>query len=119
MKGSEPISNTENIIDSRDIIDRINYLEGTEDEEEQAELQALQALEEEAQASPDWQYGETLIQESYWEDYVRELIEDTGDIPKDLPPYIEAHIDWEGIAEDVAMDYMMVNFDGEGYYIRA
>jgi len=46
------------------------------------------------------------------EDFVQDLCESCGDIPKDLPSYI--HIDWEGTARDVMMDY---SEDG-GYYFR-
>lgn len=39
----------------------------------------------------DW-YPVTLIRDSYFVDYVQELLEDCGDIPTNLPHYI--HIDW-------------------------
>lgn len=45
-------------------------------------------------------------------EFVQELVEDCGDIPKDLPAYI--HIDWEGTARDVMMDYS----EQDGYYFR-
>jgi len=47
------------------------------------------------------------------EDFVQQLLEDTGDIPKDLPAYI--YIDWERTARDIMMDY----FEEEGYYFRS
>ena len=46
------------------------------------------------------------------EDFVQNLLEDTGDIPSDLPSYI--HIDWERTARDIMMDYSEDN----GYYFR-
>jgi len=46
------------------------------------------------------------------EDFVKDLIEDTGELPKDFPDYI--HIDWERTAKDVMMDYSESN----GYYFR-
>lgn len=45
-------------------------------------------------------------------DFVQQLVEECGDLPKDLPAYI--HIDWEGTARDIMMDYFEVN----GYYFR-
>jgi|TARA_R100001530_G_scaffold1410_2_gene2562 antirestriction protein len=45
-------------------------------------------------------------------EFVQELLEDTGTIPKDLPPYI--HIDWERTASDIMMDYA----ESEGHYFR-
>ena len=47
------------------------------------------------------------------EDFVQELLEDTGSLPKDLPFYI--HIDWESTSRDVMMDY----FEIEGHYFRS
>ena len=46
-------------------------------------------------------------------DFTMELLESCGDIPKDLPSYI--HIDWEGTARDIMMDYSEHN----GFYFRA
>lgn len=46
------------------------------------------------------------------EDFVKDLIEGTGEIPKDFPAYI--HIDWESTARDIMMDYMEMN----GHYFR-
>jgi hypothetical protein len=95
------ISNSDDIIDSRDVIARIAELEtelegstfNEEDEitasadgetdlsDEAAELKTLRELQEEAQGyAPDWQYGATLIRESYWVDYVQELLQDIGGI---------------------------------------
>lgn len=65
----------------------------------------------------DFTYGETLIPEHEWEDYVRELCEDIGYIPKDLPSWIE--IDWKATAKNVAQDYSFISYQGEDYYYRA
>lgn len=46
------------------------------------------------------------------EDFVKDLIEGTGEIPKDFPAYI--HIDWEATARDIMMDYTEMN----GHYFR-
>ena len=46
------------------------------------------------------------------EDFTQQLLEDTGDIPKDLPAYV--NIDWEGTARDIMMDYG----EDSGYYFR-
>jgi hypothetical protein len=139
------ISNNEDTIDSRDIIERIEELESekeslcenldlAETEEYRAEIQKeiddweaeygdeytiLKALEEDASSSPDWNYGEILIRESYFTEYCCELCEDIGDVPKELPWYIESNIDWDGVAEDIKADYMEVDYDGVTYLIRA
>ena len=124
------ISNTEDVIDSRDIIERIEELESAlknfldendvlleENFPDIDELKALRNLANEAsQYSSEWQYGEILISYSYWEEYVQEMLEDCGDIPKNLPWYIA--IDWKTTAENIAQDYTIVEFNGVDYYIR-
>lgn len=58
------------------------------------------------------------IEDSYageWdddEDFIQTLLEDTGDLPKDLPHYI--HIDWESTARDMMIDYT----ESDGHYFR-
>ena len=124
--------NTDDVIDSRDIIQRIEEIQdllpdcageimpGTSDEiqELKIELAALKALAKEGEASPDWPYGETLIRDSYFEDYAQEFAEDCCEMPKSdvWPLYC---IDWERAANDLKMDYMSVDFDGINYWIRA
>ncbi len=125
------IDNRQDVIDSRDVIERIAELESEieynealgEDErddltDEKEELAALKALAEEgAGYSSDWLYGETLIRDSYWVEYVEELVIDVGDLPKELPQYIV--IDWEATAENIAQDYVRIDFDGAEYYMRS
>ena len=118
MKATSSIENTSDILDSRDIIARIDYLDGTEDEEEQAELKALCDLQEEAEGySEDWRYGATLIRDSYFEDYARELAEDISAIPSDNK-WPCTCIDWKEAAEELQQDYTSVEFDGVTYWVR-
>ena len=65
---------------------------------------------------PEFSYGETLIYEDYWIEYVQELCEDCGYISKDFPYWIE--IDWEATAKNVAMDYSTIELYGNTYYFR-
>ena len=46
------------------------------------------------------------------EEMVKELLDGTGEIPKDLPPYV--HIDWEWTAKEIMMDYS----EQDGHYFR-
>lgn len=48
---------------------------------------------------------------------MQELLEDIGDIPRDMPHYLV--IDWEATARNIAVDYTQVDFDGVTYYIRS
>ncbi len=63
-------------------------------------------------------YGPTLISESYFPDYAEEFVRDCGYISDDLPSLIADNINWEGIAEDLKVDYTCVTFDGSDWYIR-
>jgi antirestriction protein len=137
------ISNFDDIIDSRDVIARIEALESdietlaemrereTLTEEEQGELRdlaatvednagelaILRALAEEGNGVGDWEFGATLIRDSYFVDYAQELAEDIGALPADAgwPAYC---IDWERAARDLQMDYTSVDYDGVTYWVR-
>ena len=87
------------------------------DEWDQEELDNLRKLKEQCEGYSDWKYGETLIRESAFTDYVQELCEDCGYISKDFPWWI--CIDWDKTAENVGQDYTTVDFDGVDYYIRS
>lgn len=160
------ISNSEDIIDSRDVIKRIDELESerqdlvdaiedaqdtladandptsaiadnpaeiveleeavttAQDDLEQwdadngDELKTLKALAEEGEGSRDWTHGETLIRDSYFEEYAQQLAEDIGAIDRDAS-WPNDCIDWEKAADALKMDYFSVDFDGVEYWIRA
>lgn len=138
------ISNNDDVIDSRDVIARIEELQSAFDnaQEEHAgdletmedgkeiyladdfnsndyeELRSLQSLASEAEGCADWKYGETLIRDSCFEDWARELAEDIGLIKSDVAwPY--TCIDWERAARELQMDYTSVEFNGVTYWIRS
>lgn len=142
------IDNTDDIIDSRDIIDRIeelrqmrsDMLEGAretgcakgtwETTEAAGELRALVALAKEIlwtkEAEPessDWKHGETLIRRSYFVDYISDLIHDCYEMPKEMHsgawPYRHMTIDYQEAAKEAEQDYASVDFDGVEYLIRS
>lgn len=123
MARTNEITNSEDVIDSRDVIDRIAALEAdAEDgallEGEAEELAALKALAAEAEGyAADWQYGETLIRDSYFREYAMELAEDLGVIPAGLS-WPCTCIDWDQAARELQMDYTAVDFDGVTYWVR-
>lgn len=117
------IDNSEDIIDSRDVIARIEELESDQDadiisEDETAELAALKALAEEGEnASSDWIHGATLIRDSYFEEYARELAEDFhGKAIREASWPFDC-IDWGAAAEALMQDYTSVEFSGVTYYV--
>jgi predicted nuclease with TOPRIM domain len=61
--------------------------------------------------------GETLINEDYWVDYVRQMAEDIDGIDTNNWPY--NNIDWEGAADDLRVDYVTITWRGQDFYVRA
>lgn len=120
--GTEPVDLTADIIDSRDIIARIDYLATYEeeglDEYERTELATLREVAAEGESLADWQYGEALIRDSYFEDYARELAEDIGAIDPNAS-WPLSYIDWERAADALLMDYTSIEIDGTTYYGRS
>jgi hypothetical protein len=111
---------TADIIDIRDIIERIEELpdliesEGCEEQcnayrEELATLTGimseLQGNGGDEQWQGDW-YPQMLIRDHHFVDYCRELCEDIGAVPRDLPAYIA--IDWDETARNLMSDYSSV-----------
>lgn len=129
---AEPIYNTEDLIDSRDVIARIEELQSERDDyepddetaatwedenpDEAEELKTLEALAEKGESyASDWIHGATLINESYFTEYAEDLIKDCYSL-KDIPPFMV--IDWEETADNIKVDYSEVDFDGTTFYIR-
>lgn len=85
--------------------------------DEAEELRDLEAFI--AEGSPSWEDGETLIRESYFEDYAQELADDLhGErMAKNEWPF--SCIDWERAARELRYDYTGADFDGVTYYYRA
>lgn len=134
------IRNTDDIIDSRDIIARIEELTSERDSfvigapdgsetpapdqwaeeypEEAEELAILERLAAQGeQYADDWSYGETLIHDDYFETYAEQLADDIGAIDRDAR-WPLTHIDWAAAAEDLKQDYTSIDFDGQTYWIR-
>lgn len=154
------ISNSDNVIDSRDVIARIEELEDKAeaietaktdlaefdpqdcgdhedaaadardklqealddaeadfDEDEREELKTLKSLADDAEGyAEDWRHGSTLIHEDYFVEYCRELVVDIGDLPKNIPSYLE--IDWDKTADNLRADYTSVEFGDATYWVR-
>lgn len=116
---------TADIIDVRDIIERIEELENTEDgvvvAPHDVEYRALCAIMEDLKGGGgdeqwrgDW-YPLTLIADCHFTDYAQELVLDCYDL-KGLPNFV--HIDWETTAREMRVDYSQTTIDGFAYYYR-
>lgn len=124
------MDNSEDIIDSRDVIERLAELaERAEaerdsndayeplDDDEREELESLTKLADQGEDVEDWALGVALIRDSYFTEYAQELADDIGAIEgaDRWPNYC---IDWERAAKELQMDYMSVDFDGVTYWVR-
>lgn len=130
------IDNTQDIIDVRDIIERVEELESSiqdyENEDGDLELHdehlsQKEELEElrgvlselagyggrEFNFEGDW-YPIILIRDSYFETAMDELLEDIGDIPRDLPCYLTITVDYVALQQD----YSSVDIGCETYWYR-
>lgn len=129
---AEEITNSRDFIDSREIISRIAELEGydcadedarcglyecpTCEESGRSELDALRKLQEQCDWG-DWDYGATLIRDSYFTTYAQQFAEDIGAINSDAS-WPATCIDWDEAARELQMDYTSVDFAGETYWVR-
>jgi hypothetical protein len=104
------------ILDSRDLLDELKTLDKEDDEER---IEAIEELIEEV-GRDNFDMGVTFIRENYWVSYCEDLAYDCGflDRQDDTNP-LHYHIDWQGWADAVAMDYDQIEFDGDDYYWRA
>jgi len=139
------IDNTDDVIDSRDVIERLEEMESelaelgenidlAEDDEESKEarealkewnddnrdeLERLGGLCAEGEgATSEWKDGTPLINDNYFSEYAEDFCKDFGDIPSDLPWYISNHIDLVGVAEEIQVDYSSIDFDGTTFWVR-
>lgn len=113
-------TNSNDVIDSRDVIAAISELEETEDrdEDETETLGALHDLRNQASGyAEDWEYGATLIRDSYFREYAMGLAEDIGAIPSEYT-WPASCIDWDQASRELQMDYTAVDFDGVTYWVR-
>jgi len=82
-------------------------------------LAALIGIRDEVNSS-EWDYGLTLIADSHFEDYCKELADDLGYLgsrQEEHNPLLDC-IDWEQWADMCRQDYSSVEIDGTTFYYR-
>lgn len=124
------LNSTDDVIDVRNLIERFEELESEletyHDEQETtlsfeyAEFMQIKAILDglcgnggDEQWRGDW-YPVTLIRDSYFESYMDEMLEDCGEIPKNLPSYLTITVDYVALQ----MDYTSVDIEGVTYWYR-
>lgn len=114
-------------LDSRDIQSEIDNIENLKNEIKECEfeynryseeLAELEKLKEEISENSEegFEYGIQLIHENYIDDYLDELLEACGYIPKDLPHWIK--IDWQATYDNMKEDYIEIELNGNKFYVR-
>lgn len=121
------ISNSDDVIDSRDIIARIEELESIEgieesianliESDEATELVALRDLASQGESYSDWEHGAALIRDSHFKTYAMDLADDIGAVPNDAT-WPCTCIDWDKATRELQMDYTSIEFDDVTYWIR-
>lgn len=113
---SDPDLSNDEYCDLRDLAAQYDYMQtpephaGPVTEEERERVAAI--LNDAADNDP------TLILESEFEDYARELADDIGAVDKNAG-WPTRCIDWEQAAAELAQDYTTVTYQGNDYYNRA
>lgn len=117
--------NLDDIIDSRDLQDVLDEAEDRlsdhedgsfplSDEELAETTRLVETLRRVAdEVGSEWVHGVTLIAEDYFVEYAKDLLDDIGEIPRNLPSYIV--IDWEQTADNLRVDYAEVEIEGHTY----
>jgi len=119
---------TADIIDVRDIIERIEELENHQPDSEAEKwaqcdeyaalldlLDDLKGCGGDEKWRGDW-YPTTLIHSRYFSEYVYQLLIDCGTIPTDLPSWVE--IDWDATADNLKADFNTIDIGAELYWFR-
>ena len=128
MYRSEEITNEDDQIDSRQVLERIKELREEREEagpdqtgelpneDEFNSLVTLIAELEENFGKESVNDGLILIRDSYFEEYAQEYAEEFGLIDKNIAwPY--TCIDWGVAAEELQQDYTSFDFDGVDYWV--
>ena len=103
---------TISVDDLRDAVDELAERVDELDQDEREELRVLSVLLEEVD-----NYGcDYLVNDSYFSEYARDLLEDCEIIPRNLPHYIV--IDWDATADNIRQDYTAFEFRGKTFWGR-
>jgi len=112
------ITEYDNFINKEDLeasIEELQELESNQIEYSE-DLIALIALNEEAeQYCSDWEYGDNLINDYYFDTFTKEMAEDCYEIPQEWPFRC---IDWEQAADELRDDYTAIKFHGKTFLCR-
>lgn len=84
-------------------------------EQKEEDLEDVSDFVEELEGYGDFAHGATLINEDHFVTYCEEYIRESYDIPS----FLENHIDWDSLADEMEIDYTQADFRGATFYMRA
>lgn len=93
-------------------VDQAEYLFGTDEQEELSELEEIEGY------ASDFKGGETMIPTHSFKEYAQLFADDIGAINRDATWPLNC-INWDEAAEELAMDYSQVTYQGQDYYVRS
>lgn len=127
---SEAFEFDQESFDSRDVQDRLEWIEDTYKIEEETgeftlsipeeietEYRDLVSFQYEGLMHPDWEDGVTFVREDKFPDYCEESAYANGYISQ-VPEFITSNIDWDGVADSLKMEYGSFELRGESYLAR-
>ena len=114
FRARKSISNTDNLIHSRDVFAVMDELSVYHDDDEL--LSDLEKLAYEASSSSRWEGGTTLIRDSYFTTHARHLAEELGRVAR-TSAWPLNHVDWESAARELKNAYFDVVFRGVVYWV--
>lgn len=137
MKAESQVDLSADMIDVRDIIERIEEIEKDRngydedaldawrenypgDEEELEMLMEIMDDLEGGGGDEQWRgawYPVMVIRGSYFEEYAQQTAEDCGMVNKDAG-WPNNHLDWEAAADELKIDYTEIEIDGNDYWFR-
>ena len=106
-------TNTDDVIDSRDILSYIKDKENDRDFELENFVKKFRdEYYDYDKALEDLEFGITFIRDSFFEDYMLDYFLQFNQVDEAL----ECYIDIEAFARDQQYDYTSINFDGVEYW---
>lgn len=122
IENEDDYADNQNDIDSKleEIAEKENEIQECDFEYNRysEELAELEKLKDEISENSDegFEYGIQLIHENYIDDYLDELLDGCGYIPKDMPTWIK--IDWQATYDNMKEDYNEIELNGNKFYVH-
>lgn len=111
----DPDTDAEDVQDSRETLAKLAELadelgQSNDAEDADSVADALEAVGDNMSVA--------LIGENSFTDYCEEFVTDCGYLTSDTPSFLSNNINWDGVAEDLKVDYTEITFDGSDWLIR-